>query len=70
MTCRVNFMAPDGSVTPARALLDCVASTSLISECFAQQLRLPRCRNNFTINRVAGIDVRPKGTMSFKVAGI
>ena len=70
MTCRVKVMAPDGSVTQARALLDCAASTSLISERLAQQLRLPRYRSNFTINRVADIDLCPRGTMSSKVAGI
>ena len=70
MTCRVKVIAPDGSVTQARALLDCAASTSLITERLAQQLRLPRRRSNFTINGVAGIDVRPRGTVSFKVAGV
>ena len=38
LTCRVNVIAPDGSVTLARALLDCAASTSLITERLAQQL--------------------------------
>ena len=70
MTCRVEVMAPDGSVTQARALLDCVASTSLITERLAQRLRLPRRPSNFTINGVAGYNIRPRGTVSFKVAGV
>ena len=69
MTCRVKIISPDGSVTQARALLDCAASTSLITERLAQQLRLPRRPSNFTINGVAGFNVRPKGTVEFKVAG-
>ena len=57
MTCRVKVMAPDGSVTQARALLDCVASTLLITEHLAQQLRVPHYCSNSTINGVVGIDV-------------
>ena len=70
MTCWVKVNAPDGSIMQARALLDSEASTSLITECLAQQLHLPRHRSNFTINGVASIDVCPKGTVSFKVAGV
>ena len=70
MTCRVNVMASDGSVTQARALLDCAASTSLVTERLVQRLRLPRRHSNFTIDGVAGCNVRPRGTVSFKVAGI
>ena len=42
MTCRVEVTAPDSTVTQARALLDCAASTSLITERLANKLRLPR----------------------------
>ena len=35
MTCRIEVTAPDSSTTQARALLDCAASTSLITECLA-----------------------------------
>ena len=70
MTCRVRVIAPDGSVMQARALLDCAASTSLITKRLAQQLRLPRRPSNFTINGVAGFNVRPKGTVNFKVSGV
>ena len=64
MTCRVKVIAPDGSITQARALLDCAASTSLITERLAQRLRLPRLRSprqpsNFTIKGVAGYDIHP-----------
>ena len=70
MTCQVKVMAPDGSITHVRALLNCAASTSLITERLAQQLWLPCCCSNFTINGVAGIDVRPRGTVIFKVARV
>ena len=57
-------------MTQARAILDCAASTSLLTERLAQQLHLSSRRCNFTIGRVAGIDVQPRGTVTFKVAGI
>ena len=40
MSCHVEVIASDGSVTQAMALLDCVVSTSLITAHLAQQLRL------------------------------
>ena len=70
MTCRVNVMAPDGSITQARALLDCAASTSLITEHLAQQRHLKQRSANFTINGVAGHSVRPKGVVNFQIAGV
>ena len=70
MTCRVEVTAPDNTVTQARALLDCAASTSLITERLANKLRLPRQRSSHKIKGVAGFDVRPRGTVKFKVAGV
>ena len=70
MTCRVEIMPLDGSVMQARALLDYAASTSLIAERLTQKLHLPRLPKNFTINGVAVYNVRSRGTVSFKVAGI
>ena len=70
MTCRVNVMAPNGTITQARALLDCVALTSLITERLLQQLHFPRHPTNFTINGVAGFSVHPRGTVNFKIAGV
>ena len=70
MTCRVKVIAPDGSVTQASALLDSAASTSLTTERLVRQLQLSRCHCNFTINGVAGINVRSKGSVKFKVAGV
>ena len=70
MTCWVKVIAPDSSVMQATALQDSVASTSLITERLAQQLRLQRHRCNFTIHGVAGIDVQPRGSVNFKVAGV
>ena len=70
MTCRVKVTASYGSVTQARVLLDCEASTSLVTKRLVQRLRLPRHHSNFIINGVAGYSVHPKGTVSFKVAGV
>ena len=38
MTCRVEVMTSDGSVTPARALLDSAAPTSLNANLLANKL--------------------------------
>ena len=70
MTCQVEVMAPDGSVTQDRALLDSVASTSLITELVTKNLHLPQYRTNFETNGVASFNIRPKGTISFKVEGV
>ena len=47
-----------------------MASTSLITECLTNKLRLPRGRSNLKINRVADFNVLPKGIVSFQVAGV
>ena len=70
MTCRVEVMAPDGTVMETRALLDSAASTSLISEHLTEKLRLPRCRSDLKINGVAGFNVRPRVTIRFMEAGV
>ena len=70
MTCRVKVITPDGTVTQARALLDSAASTSLITERFANKLRLPRRHSNRHIKGVGGVNVRSKGAVKFKVAGV
>ena len=70
MTFRVEVVAPDGSITQARALLDCAASTSLMTERLAQQLHLLRRASNFTINGVAGFIVHLRGTVHFKVTRV
>ena len=67
MTYRVEVMVPGGSVMQTRALLDCAVSTSLVTERLVKKLHLPRRRNNFKIN---GLNVHPRGTVSFKVAGV
>ena len=59
MTCRVQVTSSDGGVTQARALLDCAASTFLMTERLAQQ-RLLRRSWNFTLNGVDGLNVHPK----------
>ena len=70
MTGRINIMAPDSSITQARALLDSAASISLITKCLAQQLRLPWHPTNFKINGVAGFSVHPRGIVTFNIAGV
>ena len=70
MTCRVEVMHPDGSVMKARALLDSEVLTSLITERLAKKLRLPRCHSNLEINEIAGFNISPRRTVSFKVAGV
>ena len=70
MTCWVEVMAPDGSVMQARALLHCAASTSLIMERLINKLCLPWSCSSLKINRVAGFNARPRGIVSFKVAGV
>ena len=70
MACPVKVISPDGSITQERALIDCVASTSQTTEHLGQQLRLLRRHCNLKISRVAGIDVHPRGTVTFKFAGI
>ena len=70
MTCRVLVISFDGSVIQARALLDCAATTSFITERLAQKLHLPRCTSKFNINGIAGLNVRPSETVSFNVAGV
>ena len=70
MTYRVKVIVPYGSIMQARAILDCAASTLLITKHLAQQLRLLHHHSNFTINEVAGIDVHSRGTIVFKVAGV
>ena len=70
MTCRVEVMAPDGSFTQARALLDSPVSTLLITKRLAKNMHLPRRRNNFKTNGVVGFNVHPRRTVSFRVAGV
>ena len=70
ITSRVEVTAPDDSVMQARALLVSVVLTLLIMEHLVKKLRLAQCHSNLKINRVAGFNVCPKGTIRFKVAGV
>ena len=67
MTCLVRVIAPDDTVTQVRALLDSAASTSLISEGFANVAC--HCSKS-KISGVAGIDVHRRSIVNFKVAGV
>lgn len=70
MTCRVEVTASDSSITHARVLLDCAASTSLNTEQLANKLRLPWQPSNQKIKGVAGFNVQNRGTIKFKGAGV
>ena len=55
MTSHVLVVAPDGSTTRARALLDSASSTSFISEHLAQHMRLHRRREFAQIAGIGGV---------------
>ena len=55
------MIAPEGTVTQARALLDSAASTSLISVGLATNLRLPCRPCKSKISGVADIGVHLRG---------
>ena len=54
MTCQIAIVTSDGSMTKARALLDCASSTSFVTERLAQRLRLPRRRQRAQIAGIGG----------------
>ena len=54
MTCKVQILGLDGSVTQARALLDSASSTSFITERLAQRLGLKRKRVDVNITGIGG----------------
>ena len=70
MTCWVNVIAPDSTVTQGRTLPHSVESTSLILKRLAKRLELLCRSSNSKINGVAGIGVRPRRGVNFKVAGV
>ena len=70
MTCRVKVIALDGTVMQAIALLDSAALTSLILERLAKRLRLLLHCSNLKIIGVAGIGIRPRGGVNFKVGRV
>eukprot|EP00794_Sanderia_malayensis_P010236 gene10236-11286_t len=55
MTAEVILYGPDGIQTNARVLLDPASSASFVTERIAQQLRLPRQRQNISINGIGGV---------------
>lgn len=55
MTCRVLIFAADGSSVEARALLDNGSTSSLVSECLVQSLRLPCAQHNIRVSGIAGL---------------
>ena len=62
-------MAPDGSITQARALLIARQRHRSLRNVWPKGYSSRRS-SNFTIKGVAGYDIRPRGTVSFKVAGV
>ena len=66
MTCTVQMTGPNGISSQTRVILDPGAACSFITEGLAQQLRLPRRKNNSTIAGIAGISTtRTRGAVSF-----
>ena len=53
MTCRVLVFAPDGLTIEARALLDNGSTSSFVSECLVQSLRLPRSQCSVCVSGIA-----------------
>ena len=71
MTCRAKIVGPDGNYTQARVFLDPGAACSFISERLAQQLRLPRRKNNTIIAGIAGINAtRTRGAVNFTLGHV
>ena len=54
MTCQVLVIAPDGSTSRVRALLDSASSASFITERLTQRLRLPRRHHGIKISGIGG----------------
>ena len=70
-TCRVQIIGPSGITSQARVFLDPGAACSFITEGLAQQLRLPRRKNNATIAEIAGISTtRTRGTVNFTASHV
>ena len=70
MTCRVKIVGPDRSTTQARALLDSASSTSFVTECLAQRLRLVCCKHSVKINGIGATSNQPSshGVTNFSIA--
>ena len=68
MTCRVKVVAPDGSSTQARALLDSASSTCFVSERLAQLLRLPRSRCHAHIFGIGNLHCKPSSQSMAKLS--
>ena len=71
MTCQARITGPDGSVTQARVFLDPGASCSFITERLAQQLKLPRRKDNSLIAGIAGVNAtRSRGAVRFTMCHV
>ena len=72
MTCKVQILGPDGSVTQARALLDSASSTLFITKRLAQRLGLKRNRVDINISGNGGnrFPLSPRGVVDFRVTSL
>ena len=69
MTCKAKITGPDGNVARARIFLDLGAACSFITERLAQQLKLPRRKDNSLIAGIAGANAtHMHGVVSFTVS--
>lgn len=72
MTCRIQVIAPDGSVVVARAMIDTGAGVSFVTEKLARTLNLTRNREAIQIRGIGGLhaDHSPTTSVDFKVAPV
>ena len=71
MTCQANVKGPDGKASKARIFLDPGAACSFVTERLAQQLGLPRRKDNSLIAGIAGVNAtRTRGAVSFAVSNV
>ena len=72
MTCQVQVIAPDGSTSRVRALLDSASSASFITERLTQRLRLPRRHHGIKISGIGGArsKIAVRGTVQFGITRV
>ena len=68
MTCQARIFGPDGNFTQARVFLGIRSCLLVIVERLAQQLRLPRRRNNTMIVGINAMSAR--GAVSFTMGHV
>ena len=71
MTCRAKITEPDRSIIQARVFLDPEAACYFVSERLAQQLRLPRRKDNSLIAEIDRVNAtRTRDSVSFTLSNV